>query len=341
MMNFLKRKKNTGAKTDTTTPTPPVESPEPAQQPEQGGFFQRLRAGLSRTRTQLSDGIADLFRGKKQIDDALLEELETILLTADVGAAATQLIIDNLTARVSRQQIADSEALYEALQAELVSLLTPCEQPLAIALDQHPFVILTIGVNGAGKTTTLGKLAKHFRDQDKSVMLAAGDTFRAAAIEQLTAWGERNNVTIVAQQTGADSASVVYDALASAKAKSFDVLLADTAGRLHTQDHLMAELAKIKRVLTKLEPSAPHETLLVLDATIGQNALSQAKQFHEAIGVTGLVITKLDGTAKGGVIFGIANSLGLPIRYIGVGEGIDDLRPFNATDFVQALFTHD
>lgn len=280
--------------------------------------------------------IGRLFLGKKTIDAALWEELETILLLADVGASATQKILNNLTQQVHRKELNDIETLSQQLQCALLDILTPCEQPLI--LNQTPFVILTIGVNGAGKTTTIAKLAHYYQSQNKKILLAAGDTFRAAAIEQLKTWGERQHIPVIAQPQGSDSASVIFDAMQSAKARQVDLLIADTAGRLHTQNHLMAELVKIKRVIGKLDPSAPHEVLLVLDASQGQNALHQAKQFHEAMGVTGIVLTKLDGTAKGGIIFAIADQLQLPIRFIGVGEKADDLKPFCAKDFVEALF---
>lgn len=302
------------------------------------GLFARLKQGLSKTRSGLGDAVADLVLGKKEIDDELLEDLETQLLTADVGIDATRQIIDDLTARVARKQLNDGDALLTALQEDLAAMLAPSSRPLEIPPADSPFVILMIGVNGVGKTTTIGKLAKRFQEQGHSVMLAAGDTFRAAAVEQLQVWGERNNIPVVAQHTGADSASVIFDALQSAQSKKVDVLIADTAGRLHTKGHLMEELAKIKRVLGKLDASAPHEVMIVLDATTGQNALAQTEQFNAAIGLTGITLTKLDGTAKGGIIFSIANKTKLPIRYIGVGEGIDDLRPFDAEEFSRALF---
>lgn len=302
-----------------------------------GGMFSRLKAGLQKTRARLSNNLANLFLGKKTIDDELLEELETQLLAADIGIEATETIIANLTESVSRKELADSDALLVALQQQLTELLLPCQHNLTIPTSDKPFVILMMGVNGNGKTTTIGKLAKRFQQEGKSVMLAAGDTFRAAAVEQLQVWGERNDIPVIAQGTGADPASVVYDALQSAQANNIDVLIADTAGRLHTQKNLLEELKKVKRVLTKLDPDAPHETMLVLDAGTGQNAISQAEQFNNAIGVNSITLTKLDGTAKGGVIFAVAKQLGLPIRFIGVGEGIDDLRPFDAQEFVAAL----
>ncbi len=282
--------------------------------------------------------MASLFLGKKAIDDELLEDLETRLLTADVGVEATSVIIQNLTQKVARKQLTDSDALYASLQAELASMLKPVEQPLKVVAQNKPFVILVVGVNGAGKTTTIGKLAKKLQLEGKKVMLAAGDTFRAAAVEQLQVWGERNKIPVIAQHTGADSASVIFDAVQAAKARGIDVLIADTAGRLHTKDNLMEELKKVRRVIGKLDADAPHEVLLVLDAGTGQNAINQAKQFNQTVELTGLALTKLDGTAKGGVIFALAKQFGLPIRYIGVGEGIDDLRTFEAEPFVQALF---
>lgn len=302
-------------------------------------LFTRLRQGLKKTRHNLTVGIANLLLGKKTIDRDLLEEIETLLLTADIGVAVTAEIIDDLTARVARKQLNDVATLNDVLQAHLSQLLQHCEQPLVIPPTVKPYVILMVGVNGAGKTTTIGKLAKQLQQTGKKVMLAAGDTFRAAAVEQLQVWGERNQIQVIAQQQGADSASVIYDALQAAQARAVDVLIADTAGRLHTKDNLMQELQKIKRVLNKLDPAIPHEVMLILDASTGQNALVQAEQFHEAVQITGLTLTKLDGTAKGGIIFAIAKKLKLPIRFIGVGESIDDLRPFNAQEFVAALFS--
>jgi fused signal recognition particle receptor len=311
-----------------------------AQSPEeQRGLFSRLIQGLTRTRSGLTSGLADLTLGKKSIDDELLEDIETLLLTADVGVEATQRIITDLTNRVSRKELKDSEALLNALKDDMTAILDPCDAPLQIDTTTKPFVILMVGVNGAGKTTTIGKLAKRLQAEGRSVMLAAGDTFRAAAVEQLQTWGDRNDVPVIAQQSGADSASVIFDALQAAQARNIDVLIADTAGRLHTQANLMEELKKVKRVMAKLDASAPHEVLLVVDAGTGQNALNQAQQFNEAVNLTGITLTKLDGTAKGGVIFAIANKLAIPIRFIGVGEGIDDLRPFNAEEFVAALFS--
>ncbi|MEN8215708.1 MAG: signal recognition particle-docking protein FtsY [Pseudomonadota bacterium] len=308
--------------------------------PAKQGLFARLKQGLSRTRENLTTGLANLLIGKKAIDDDLLEEIETLLLTADMGVEATQTLMSDLTKRVARKQLNDSEALSVALREDMQAILQPVEQPLILHEDNSkPFVILMIGINGAGKTTTIGKLAKRFQAEGRSVMLAAGDTFRAAAVEQLKVWGERNNVPVIAQYNRADSASVIFDALQAATARGIDVLIADTAGRLHTQTNLMEELKKVRRVINKLDPAAPHETMLVIDAGIGQNALVQAKQFHQAIGVTGLTLSKLDGTAKGGIVFAIAKQTGLPIRFIGVGEQVDDLRRFEAANFVEALLS--
>ncbi len=308
-------------------------------------MFARLTAGLSKTRTRFASGIATLILGKKTLDGDLLELIETQLISADLGVEVTQQLIKNLTQKLARNELKDSAAVLSCLQDDMKKLLRPCQVTLTIPESTQPFVILVVGINGSGKTTTIGKLAKHLQAADASVMLAAGDTFRAAAIEQLQVWAERNQIPVIAQQPGADTAAVIYDALESAKARKIDVLIADTAGRLHTQTNLMEELKKVKRVMGKIDATAPHETLLVLDASVGQNALNQAKQFHDAVGVTGLALTKLDGTAKGGIIFAIANQLRIPIRYIGVGEGIDDLRPFDADEFVNALFetteTHD
>jgi len=291
-------------------------------------------SGLLRTKEQFTSKLANLFKGKKNIDPELLEELENILLAADVGLTTTEQIIEHLKNNTGRNQ--DPETV---LKDYLEDILNKCAQPLETT--GKPFVILMVGVNGAGKTTTIGKIAKQLQEQGKKVMLAAGDTFRAAAIEQLIAWGDRNNIPVISQHTGADSASVVFDALQSAQAKGFDVVLADTAGRLHTQDNLMEELKKVKRVMQKLDPNAPQEIMLVLDASIGQNALNQAKKFNEAMGITGIALTKLDGTAKGGIIFAIANELQLPIRFVGVGEQEDDLVPFAAKEFVEDLFVTD
>lgn len=352
MFGFLRRKKNApdtpaddtatevatddNAESDAQATNTVTQSESSTPEDSSKGMFGRLRDSLGKTRANLTDGMADLLLGKKTIDDELLEELETRLLSADVGIEATTRIISDLTDRTSRKELNDPEALFNALCEDMADILKPVDQPLVIE-QKSPFVILVIGINGAGKTTTIGKLAKRFQSQGKSIMLAAGDTFRAAAVEQLQTWGERNNIDVVAQGTGADSASVIFDAIESAKAKNIDVVIADTAGRLHTQSNLMDELIKIKRVMGKIDSSAPHETLLVMDAGFGQNGLVQAEQFNKAMGLTGLVLTKLDGTAKGGILFAIAEKLGTPIRFIGVGEGIDDLREFHAGEFVDAL----
>ena len=309
-----------------------------AEQTEKSGLFKRLRDGLSRTRHGLTDGLSDLVLGSKSIDDNLLEEVETQLLVADIGMDATRDIIDNLTEQVALGQLKDADALMTSLQTRMQAILAPGSHPLEVPDETRPFVILMVGINGAGKTTTIGKLAHRFQQQGKKVMLAAGDTFRAAAVEQLQTWGERNDVPVIAQKQGADSASVIFDALESARARDIDILIADTAGRLHTQSNLMEELKKIKRVTAKLDTAAPHEIMLVVDAGTGQNALNQASEFNEAVGLTGITLTKLDGTAKGGIIFAIVKKLQLPIRFIGVGEGIDNLREFNAEEFVGALF---
>ncbi|MEX1031835.1 MAG: signal recognition particle-docking protein FtsY [Cellvibrionaceae bacterium] len=319
-------------------PTEEATPAEEATNENQNGFFARIKQGLSRTGNQFGEGMGTLLFGKKEINEELLEDIETQLLMADVGLDTTSKIIDDLTQRVARNQLADGEALYQTLRQSLQDILRKVEAPLAISPEQRPFVLLVVGVNGVGKTTTIGKLARLFQHQGKSVMLAAGDTFRAAAVEQLQVWGERNGVPVVAQASGSDSASVIYDAFESARARGADVLIADTAGRLHTKSHLMDELAKVKRVMAKLDASAPHEILLVLDAGTGQNALNQAQQFMEAVGVTGIALTKLDGTAKGGIIFALSDRFGVPIRYIGVGEGVDDLQAFEAETFVSALF---
>ena len=312
---------------------------DPSEKPgKKAGFFSRLQKGLGKTRSGLSEGLGNLLLGEKIIDDELLEEIETQLVLSDVGMDATRKIITTLSQQVSRRALTNSKALYKSLQAELQALLDPREEPLVIPESDQPFVIMVVGVNGVGKTTTIGKIAHALKAEGKSVMLAAGDTFRAAAVEQLEVWGERNDVPVVAQGSGSDSASVIFDALQAAKARDIDVLIADTAGRLQNKVGLMEELTKIKRVLGKLDKTAPHEILLVLDAGTGQNALSQAEQFDQAVGLTGLAITKLDGTAKGGIIFALASKMQIPIRYIGVGEKTEDLRPFNAKDFVKALF---
>ncbi|QIJ02865.1 signal recognition particle-docking protein FtsY [Shewanella chilikensis] len=314
--------------------------PEPQAKPVKEGFFARLKRGLMRTSENIGSGFIGLFRGKK-IDDDLFEELEEQLLIADVGVETTSRLISSLTDHASRKQLKDAEALYELLQQEMLATLEPVSAPLVPDNAAGPFVILMVGVNGVGKTTTIGKLAKQYQREGKSVMLAAGDTFRAAAVEQLQVWGQRNDIPVIAQHTGADSASVLFDALQAAKARNIDVLIADTAGRLQNKSHLMEELKKVVRVMKKLDPDAPHEVMLTLDACTGQNAISQAQLFQEAVGVTGISISKLDGTAKGGVIFAIADKFGIPIRYIGVGEQIDDLRTFNAKDFIEALFSQE
>ncbi|MEQ9923999.1 signal recognition particle-docking protein FtsY [Pectobacterium brasiliense] len=327
------------------------EEPEPAQpddvpavaqeqeRPTKEGFFARLKRSLVKTRQNLGSGFIGLFRGKK-IDDDLFDELEEQLLVADVGVETTRKIIGSLTEHASRRQLKDADTLFVKLKEEMAEILAKVDAPLNIE-GKTPYVILMVGVNGVGKTTTIGKMARQFQAQGKSVMLAAGDTFRAAAVEQLQVWGQRNNVAVVAQHTGADSASVIFDAIQAAKARGVDVLIADTAGRLQNKAHLMEELKKIVRVMKKLDEDAPHEVMLTLDASTGQNAVSQAKLFNEAVGLTGITLTKLDGTAKGGVIFAIADQFAIPIRYIGVGEGIDDLRPFKADDFIEALFARE
>ena len=334
MFSFLKK--------STPQPTPestasPVASPAPAAEaaPAKQSWRERLFAGLAKTRAQLGGKLKSLFsRGK--VDDELLEDLETLLLTSDVGIEATTHLLDELKKAAKRDKLETPEAIQKALSDALYAVLQPLEQPLDVS-GHHPYVIMIAGVNGAGKTTSIGKLAKYFQSQGKSVLLAAGDTFRAAAREQLQTWGERNNVTVIAQESG-DPAAVIFDAISAAKARGIDIVLADTAGRLPTQLHLMEEIAKVRRVIQKVDPTGPHETLLVLDANIGQNALQQVKAFDKAINVTGLVVTKLDGSAKGGVVAAIARQCPKPIRFIGVGEQIDDLRPFSARDFVDALF---
>lgn len=315
------------------------EAAQEQEKPTKEGFFARLKRSLLKTKENLGSGFISLFRGKK-IDDDLFEELEEQLLIADVGVETTRKIIANLTEGASRKQLRDAEALYGLLKDEMGEILAKVDEPLNVD-GKTPFVILMVGVNGVGKTTTIGKLARQFEQQGKSVMLAAGDTFRAAAVEQLQVWGQRNNIPVIAQHTGADSASVIFDAIQAAKARNVDVLIADTAGRLQNKAHLMEELKKIVRVMKKLDEDAPHEIMLTLDASTGQNAISQAKLFHEAVGLTGITLTKLDGTAKGGVIFSVADQFGIPIRYIGVGERIEDLRPFKADDFIEALFARE
>ncbi|EHR8835096.1 signal recognition particle-docking protein FtsY [Shigella flexneri] len=319
---------------------PPVEEiAQEQEKPTKEGFFARLKRSLLKTKENLGSGFISLFRGKK-IDDDLFEELEEQLLIADVGVETTRKIINNLTEGATRKQLRDAEALYGLLKEEMGEILAKVDEPLNVE-GKTPFVILMVGVNGVGKTTTIGKLARQFEQQGKSVMLAAGDTFRAAAVEQLQVWGQRNNIPVIAQHTGADSASVIFDAIQAAKARNIDVLIADTAGRLQNKSHLMEELKKIVRVMKKLDVEAPHEVMLTIDASTGQNAVSQAKLFHEAVGLTGITLTKLDGTAKGGVIFSVADQFGIPIRYIGVGERIEDLRPFKADDFIEALFARE
>ena len=325
---------------------PVAEEDEPVEEivqeqekPTKEGFFARLKRSLIKTKENLGSGFISLFRGKK-IDDDLFEELEEQLLIADVGVETTRKIINSLTESANRKQLRDAEALYGLLKEEMGEILAKVDEPLNIE-GKMPFVILMVGVNGVGKTTTIGKLARQFEQQGKSVMLAAGDTFRAAAVEQLQVWGQRNNIPVIAQHTGADSASVIFDAIQAAKARNVDVLIADTAGRLQNKSHLMEELKKIVRVMKKLDEDAPHEIMLTIDASTGQNAISQAKLFHEAVGLTGITLTKLDGTAKGGVIFSVADQFGIPIRYIGVGERIEDLRPFKSGDFIEALFARE
>ena len=318
----------------------PVVEIETREKPSEGGFFSRLVKGLLKTKQNIGAGFRSFFLGKK-IDDELFEELEEQLLIADIGVPTTSKIIKNLTEHASRKELQDAELLYQQLKVEMADILEPVAQPLEIDNTKKPYVILMVGVNGVGKTTTIGKLARKFQAEGKSVMLAAGDTFRAAAVEQLQVWGERNHIPVVAQSTGSDSASVIFDAMQSAAARNIDILIADTAGRLQNKNNLMDELKKIVRVMKKYDETAPHEIMLTLDAGTGQNAISQAKLFNEAVGLTGISLTKLDGTAKGGVIFAIADQFKLPIRYIGVGEKIEDLREFNAKEFIEALFVHE
>lgn len=338
MFDFLKRKKkpeDNESQEQNLNDAPQANETEDTS----AGFFSRLKQGLTKTRASLSTGLSNIFLGKKKIDADLLGEIETALITADVGVETTEELIQKLTQKLARNELSDSEAAFHCLQDEMKKILEPCAKPLEIPAEQKPFVVLVVGVNGSGKTTTIGKLAHYYQNNNKKTMLAAGDTFRAAAIEQLQVWGQRNNIPVIAQQPGADTAAVIYDAVEAAKARDVDILLADTAGRLHTQSNLMSELQKVKRVAGKIDPTAPHEVLIVLDATLGQNALNQVKQFNEAVNVSGIVLTKLDGTAKGGIIFAIAKATGIPIRFIGVGEGIDDLRPFHAEEFISALFS--
>jgi len=316
MLNFFKKNQNKDIQTDTKKAS--------------------LKDRLFKSKRRLGDGLSSILIGKKQIDDELLEELEILMISADIGIQTTDKIIESVRKKASRKELKDGDSLYQLIKVELEALLI--DDNLLVPDSDSSFVIIVVGFNGAGKTTTIGKLAKSFQSQGKSVMLAAGDTFRAAAVEQLQIWGDRNEIPVIAQKTGADAASVVYDAYQSAVAKKIDILIADTAGRLHTQDNLMQELEKIKRVLKKHNDKAPHETLLVIDGGSGQNAVQQANEFHKSIELSGIAVTKLDGTAKGGVLFAISDSLNLPIRYIGIGEAIDDLKPFHAKDFINALF---
>jgi len=345
MLSFLKRSKNQPSDaTDAVSNNDSFESERLESQTEKTskttrpGWFTKLKGSLTKTRSGLTDGLSRLILGRKDIDDDLLEELEMLLLSADIGIDATDKIIQRLTEQVYRKVLKHPDALMSALKEQLNQLLIPVSVPLEIPSQSKPYVILMVGVNGVGKTTTIGKLAKQLQTQGKSVMLAAGDTFRAAAVEQLQTWGERNHISVIAQKTGADSAAVIFDAVQSATAKKIDVVIADTAGRLHTQDNLMEELKKVKRVIQKVDEQAPHEVMLVLDASTGQNAINQAQQFHQAVEVSGLTLTKLDGTAKGGILFALAEKLAIPVRFIGVGEAIDDLRPFDAEQFTDALF---
>lgn len=334
MFGFGKRNKNTSSGTqETDAPALQAESTSTGE-----GLLSRLKTRLARSRAHFTDGLSNLLLGKKRIDDELLEDLENLLLTSDVGVEATSRIITELTDSVKRNALNDPEVLITSLREKLSGILSSADTEISQPEPGRPQVILMVGINGAGKTTTIGKLAKRLQNEGNSVMLAAGDTFRAAAVEQLIAWGERNNIPVISQHTGADSASVIFDALEAATARQVDVLIADTAGRLHTKSNLMEELAKIARVMKKLDPDAPHEVMLVVDAGTGQNALNQAEQFNQSIPLTGITLSKLDGTAKGGIVFAIAEKLGIPIRFIGIGESIDDLRPFDADDFVAALF---
>ncbi|WP_444996128.1 signal recognition particle-docking protein FtsY [Aliikangiella sp. IMCC44359] len=322
-------------------PTPPEQQasqPVKQEEPTKQSLFQRLKSGLSKTRSQFSSGLANLVLGQKEIDEDILEEVETLLLMADVGVDTTTKIIDDLAEKANRKELKNTEAMTERLKELLLEIVAPVEVPLEIPTQKEPFVILMVGVNGVGKTTTIGKLAHQFLAEGKSVMLAAGDTFRAAAVEQLKTWGERNKVPVIAQHSGADSASVIFDAVEAAKARNIDIVIADTAGRLHNKSNLMEELTKVKRVMGKIDPTAPHEVMLVVDACTGQNALVQAVEFNKAVSLDSVTITKLDGTAKGGVVFALADKMKIPIRYIGVGESKQDLRPFRANDYINALF---
>ena len=336
---FFKRKKSNSESSAAPAPAEPAVSSEPAQPSRKPGLFERFKAGLARTSEPLTNGLANLLLGKKAIDDELFEDLETLLISADIGIEASEDIIQNLTQKVARKELSNPQALQGELKNLLEEMLAGVEQPLVIERTKSPFVILVVGVNGVGKTTTIGKLAQRYQSQGLNVMLAAGDTFRAAAVEQLQTWGQRIGVPVIAQHTGADSASVIFDALQAAKARECDVLIADTAGRLHNKSNLMDELSKVKRVMAKLDDSAPHEVLLVLDAGTGQNALSQLDHFRSAVKVSGLALTKLDGTARGGIIFALSKKHGLPLRFVGVGEAAEDLQVFSAKEFVDALFS--
>ena len=341
-MKFFRREKKpeqTSAVPDETPESVEVSADSSAD--TEPSFYSRLRRGLSRTGDQLASGLGRLLLGAKDIDDDLVEELETQLLMSDLGVEVTRRVISNITERVALKELSSGEAVMAATKDVLRQTLEPCQQPLTMGPNNGPFVILVVGVNGVGKTTTIGKLAQRYKREGKQVMLAAGDTFRAAAVEQLQTWGERNDVPVIAQHTGADSASVLFDAIQAASARGVDVLIADTAGRLQNKNHLMDELAKVVRVMRKFDPTAPHETLLVLDAGTGQNAVAQAEEFDRTVGVTGIAVTKLDGTARGGVLFAIAEKMARPIRFIGVGEGVDDLREFQADEFIDALFDRD
>lgn len=322
-----------------------IQSPQHAEQERvvRSSLYDRFKQSLSKTRKQLGGGIGRLLLGKKTIDAALFDDIETHLIQADIGIPTVQRLMSDVSDALNRKDLSDGEMILAFIKKELEMLLLPLSVPFSpVAVANHqPYVILVVGVNGAGKTTTIGKLAKHLKDQGKKVMLAAGDTFRAAATEQLQSWGKRHDIPVIAQQIGSDSASVIFDAVQSAKARGIDVLIADTAGRLHTQNNLMEELKKVKRVIQKIDPQAPQEIMLVLDASIGQNALNQAREFHHAVSLTGITMTKLDGTAKGGILFAIARELGIPFRYLGIGEGVDDLRPFDASQFVEAIFHDD
>ena len=343
MFGFGKRKKTSDneIKSPDEYSTAAEDSSKDSSAEQSEGLFSRLKTRLARSRAHFAEGLSNLLLGKKQIDDELLEDIENLLLTSDIGVDATSRIIDELTSSVKRKELSDPETLIAKLREKLAAILNKVDTDVILPASGKPQVILMVGINGAGKTTTIGKLAKRLQQEGNSVMLAAGDTFRAAAVEQLITWGERNDIPVIAQHTGADSASVIYDALEAATARNTDVLIADTAGRLHTKNNLMEELAKIARVMKKIDPNAPHEVMLVVDAGTGQNALNQAEQFNQATPLTGITLTKMDGTAKGGIVFAIAEKLGIPIRFIGIGESIDDLRPFDADDFVAALFDQD